>query len=115
MDVRTARLCLDCEEIHEAQQCPRCGSETFAFISRWVGVADQREKPRPEPPPEAEVYRRLLTGDSLQPKAMRLLRRGAFGLAAISLLRWALKTTSDRGAAAAPPDRSSPADGRHES
>jgi hypothetical protein len=96
MNVRTARLCLDCEEIHEAQQCPRCGSETFAFISRWVGITERRERPEPEPPPEAEVYRRLLVADALRPKALRFLRRGAVGLAMLSLARWAWRGATNR-------------------
>src|SRR5262245_32500541 len=29
MQLRTARLCLDCEEVHEEQQCPVCASESF--------------------------------------------------------------------------------------
>ena len=29
MQLRTARLCLDCEEVHDEAQCPVCASETF--------------------------------------------------------------------------------------
>ena len=36
MQLRNARLCLDCEEVHESQQCPSCASESFVFITRWV-------------------------------------------------------------------------------
>ena len=38
MQLQSARLCLDCDEVHDAQQCPSCASETFAFITRWVPV-----------------------------------------------------------------------------
>lgn len=96
MNIRTARLCLDCEEIHDSQQCPRCGSETFAFLSRWVPQIERREEPRVEPPPEAAVYRRLLVADVVRPKAMRLLRRGAVGLAAVSLARWVWRNSRSR-------------------
>jgi pterin-4a-carbinolamine dehydratase len=34
MRLDDARLCLDCEEIHEEQECPSCGSEAFAFLTR---------------------------------------------------------------------------------
>ena len=50
MQLRRARLCLDCEEIHEAQQCPACASETFAYLNRWVPSPDRREKPRAPAP-----------------------------------------------------------------
>ena len=36
MQLRNARLCLDCEEVHDAAHCPACASESFAFITRWV-------------------------------------------------------------------------------
>ncbi len=40
----TARLCLDCEEVHDAQQCPVCASETFTFMTRWVPAPERRER-----------------------------------------------------------------------
>jgi hypothetical protein len=36
MNLREARLCLDCEELHTAEQCPQCASEAFAFLTRWL-------------------------------------------------------------------------------
>ena len=39
MRLDEARLCLDCEEIHDNQECPSCGSEAFAFLTRWVKPA----------------------------------------------------------------------------
>lgn len=42
-----ARLCLDCEEVHDAQQCPVCASEVFAYVSRWVPAPERRTKTRP--------------------------------------------------------------------
>jgi len=32
MQLRTARLCLDCEELHQDQQCPNCASEAFVYL-----------------------------------------------------------------------------------
>jgi len=36
MNLRQARLCLDCEELHTEDQCPQCASEAFAFLTRWL-------------------------------------------------------------------------------
>jgi hypothetical protein len=37
MDLRMARLCLDCEEIFEAKRrCPRCDSESWHPIMGWI-------------------------------------------------------------------------------
>ena len=46
MQLRKARLCLDCEELHDQWQCPVCASETFAFITRWMPAPERRKKPR---------------------------------------------------------------------
>src|SRR5687767_527745 len=64
MQLRNARLCLDCEEVHDSQQCPLCASETFVFITRWVPAPERRQKPRtgePPPSPELDTYREMLT------------------------------------------------------
>jgi predicted nucleic acid-binding Zn-ribbon protein len=89
MQLRVARVCLDCEEIHDAQQCPACGSESFAFISRWVPAPERRARARPALPDDhAETYRQLLATDRAEPARMRWLKRGAFGLAAVAVARW---------------------------
>jgi hypothetical protein len=37
MDLKMARLCLDCEEIFEGKsRCPRCESETWYPIMGWI-------------------------------------------------------------------------------
>jgi hypothetical protein len=88
VQLRTARLCLDCEELHEEPHCPVCASETFEYVVRWIPVPERRVRPRQQPPEEAVVYRRLLVADAVRPKAGRLLKRGALGLAALSVARW---------------------------
>jgi hypothetical protein len=88
MQLRVARLCLDCEEIHDQQECPVCGSESFAFISRWVQAPERRQRPRPVQSAVADTYRELLAADAAQPTAMRWVRRGALGLAAVSVAGW---------------------------
>ena len=100
MQLRTARLCLDCAELHEAQQCPACASESFSYITRWVPAPERRAQPRTTAP-EAAAYRRLLVADAVRPKAVRLLKRGAIGLAAISLARWAWRHNRETKSVAA--------------
>jgi len=51
VDLRKARLCLDCEVIFDAPQCPACTSETFIPITRWVRPTERRIEARPVPPP----------------------------------------------------------------
>ena len=84
MQLRNARLCLDCEEVHESQQCPMCASETFVFMTRWVPVPERRQKPRSvEPPPAPETldtYRELLNPPN-DSAGWRFVKRGAVGLA----------------------------------
>lgn len=36
IDLRRARLCLDCEMIFDAPQCPACTSESFVPVTRWI-------------------------------------------------------------------------------
>jgi RNA polymerase subunit RPABC4/transcription elongation factor Spt4 len=90
MLLRTARLCLDCDNVHEAQQCPVCASETFTYMTRWVPAPERRRVARAATVASAEAaaYRRLLTADALRPKVLDLLKRGALGLAAVSFGRW---------------------------
>jgi len=112
MQLRVARVCLDCEEIHDAQQCPVCGAESFAFISRWVPAPERRARARPTlRDNHAETYRQLLATDRAQPARTRWLKRGAFGLAAVAVARWMWGRRSTRDASAVirpvnpPPDR----------
>jgi hypothetical protein len=95
MQLRNARLCLDCEEVHDAQQCPTCASETFAFITRWVPARDRRARPRPVEPPkpeELETYQQMLTPDEQAASSWRMAQRGALGLALFGLAGWLWKS-----------------------
>lgn len=83
MQLRNARLCLDCEEVHDTQQCPVCASETFAFITRWVPAPERRGRPRTETE-TAEVvdtYRLMLEPERAPSPGWKMMKRGAFGLA----------------------------------
>lgn len=88
MQLRTARLCLDCEEVHEAQQCPICASETFTFITRWVPAAERRRRARPTTSPEAEAYRYVTDSEAGSSKGMPLLKQGVVALTAVGLAGW---------------------------
>jgi hypothetical protein len=96
MQLRSARLCLDCDEIHDAQQCPQCASETFAFITRWVPVPERPERPqkRTRPlevssPETLGAYREMLNpGEKPDGGKWRTIRRGAVGLALFGIAGW---------------------------
>ena len=90
MQLDLARLCMDCDEVHDAQRCPVCGSETFAYITRWIPAPERRHLPRPpEPSDTAATYRELLSPAPHGSGMPRWLRRGAVGLAALAAFGWA--------------------------
>ena len=99
MQLRNSRLCLDCEEVHDAQQCPLCASETFVFITRWVPAPDRRQKPRTgEPPPAPETldtYREILSqGHQNSSAGWRFVKGGALGLALFGIAGWMWRQNS---------------------
>jgi len=98
MQLRIARLCLDCEEVHDAQQCPVCASEMFAPISRWVTAPERRGRPRPPvSTPRADVYRALTDPPEARPStARKLLKSGVLGLTAVGLIGWFMRTPRER-------------------
>ena len=50
MQLRVARFCLDCEELHTDNSCPRCASESYVFLSSWLKVDERRRWKRSGPP-----------------------------------------------------------------
>ena len=92
MQLRNARLCLDCEEVHDAPQCPVCASESFAFLTRWVPAPERRERPRVEVasrPEVLEAYRTVLdAGDKPNGGGWRMGGEGAMGLAVVGVGGW---------------------------
>jgi hypothetical protein len=49
MQLRVARLCLDCEELYVGEHCPVCASERYAFLSSWLPSEERRRWRRPAP------------------------------------------------------------------
>jgi len=82
MQLRNARLCLDCEELHEEQQCPICASESFAFLARWIPVDERRLSQRPRP--------RAVPAEPARPRN-RWIAGGLAGVALIAASRWFMK------------------------
>jgi hypothetical protein len=98
MQLRNARLCLDCEEVHDAAHCPVCASESMAFISRWVPAPERRARPRPPEPvdPEGlETYKELL--DDRRQAQWRVVRQGAMGLALFGVAGWLWQRRDSQG------------------
>jgi hypothetical protein len=104
MQLHVARLCLDCNEVHDSQDCPRCGSEAFAYLSRWVPAPERRLRARTSSSPEAEVYRELIEPSSSTSKSGRLLKRGAVGISVLAMAGWLLRRSgNDKDAGSEPP------------
>ena len=86
MQLRLARLCLDCEEVHDGpQQCPSCASETFAFLTRWVPPAERRSHVRPLEPVRAPGAGKPVSG---KPSPGKMIGYGVVGLGIMGLARW---------------------------
>ena len=109
MRLVNARLCLDCEDVHDQQHCPICGSESFAFMTRWVtpteSAASESSVRAATRPPDAvdrrepverreqlvrrehvDAYRQMLN-PTPQPRRGRIVARGALGLALLGVAR----------------------------
>jgi hypothetical protein len=94
MKLATARLCLDCDEVHDEPQCPICGSESFAFLTRWVVAEGQRPASRRESaaahtdPDRLEAYRALTAPPAPRRGAPHRLFGAAAGLATLGVAGW---------------------------
>jgi len=84
---------MDCEELHDSQKCPACGSETFAYISRWIPAPERRQQNRPKETVETHPVR-LSTPVPPSGRA-RWLRRGAVGMATVAAFGWAWQRSRD--------------------
>src|SRR5688572_4052909 len=85
MQLRVARLCLDCEEVHDGQQCPVCASETFAYLTRWVAAPERRKTPRQ--PGETPIPKPV----PARPTNRAMIGYGVLGLGLVGLSRRLLR------------------------
>lgn len=93
MKLSNARLCLDCDEVHDEPQCPACASESFAFIKRWVTAPDRGRTTvtNEERIEKAATYRALLAADREPRRTGRLIRGGVAGLAVLGAAGWIIQ------------------------
>jgi hypothetical protein len=97
MQLRVARLCLDCEEVHDAQQCPVCASETFAYLTRWVASPERRTSPRaagedePEPLPAVAAAAAAQALPARKTNHRAMIGYSVLGLGVVGLSRWLLR------------------------
>ena len=108
MRLDDARLCLDCEEIHEEQECPACGSEAFGFLTRWIhststpSAAKAARSPAPVSPhghtatPEnLAAWQEIVDGTPAPPgRGKKIVTRSLLGLAAMGIAGWAWARTA---------------------
>ncbi len=51
MPLEKARICLECDTIHDLVACPECGSSSFYYLANWIKPQHPRptaESPQPE-------------------------------------------------------------------
>jgi hypothetical protein len=88
MQLRLARLCLDCEDVHDSQQCPVCASETFAYLTRWVPAPERRTEARLGAEPGKSAQRPAGTSGTSKKK---LVGYGVVGVGLVGLAEWFLR------------------------
>jgi hypothetical protein len=123
MRLDDARLCLDCEEVHEEQECPACGSEAFGFLTRWIqsttparpssrGVERRTSSPAERPAvgraegpalrePDQEqlaAWRQIVSGEpaATPGRGRKIVTRSLLGLAAAGLAGWVWTRSADK-------------------
>jgi hypothetical protein len=108
MHLSVARLCLDCQEIHEGDRCPVCTSEAFGFVTRWVKVdAAPRRAPNKGHAGDSsrvDSYRQILNPQPQRSTAARWLRKGGLLVAAGYLARWGWHIAQNRRTSQPPSD-----------
>lgn len=102
MQLKVARLCLDCDEVHTASHCPVCASEAFAYLTRWIPAPDRRLRPRQTTSPEADLYRQLNATFKSPATRAQMWKRSAWGIGVLAAAGWIWRAT--RGRTPAAPD-----------
>jgi hypothetical protein len=96
MQLKIARLCLDCDEVHISSHCPVCASEAFAYLTRWVPAPERRMRPRQVTSPEADLYRQLNLTHQSPPTSGQVWKRSAWGIATLAAAGWIWRGTRAR-------------------
>jgi len=86
VQLRGARLCLDCEELHAEDTCPVCASDAFVFLTRWIPVAERRTAPRPRPSLRPST-------SSSNSRTSQLVKGSALGVVLVAAGRWLWRAT----------------------
>ncbi len=47
LELKSAKMCLDCEGISAAAVCPACGGTNYVPVSRWIRPIEQHEQRQP--------------------------------------------------------------------
>ena len=48
-----ARICLECDTIHDLPTCPECGCASYYYLANWIKPhREPRPAPQPAAPPE---------------------------------------------------------------
>ena len=111
MKLNNARLCLDCDEVHDEAHCPSCASESFAFIKRWVTTPEARARAAVENESRTERARgrrpiARCSGANHDPSmTRRLVRGGVVGLAVLGAAGWLLQRNAGEKNKAEPDDK----------
>ena len=74
-----ARICLECDTIHDLPSCPECGSASYYYLANWI---KPHREPRPAPQP---TMAEAPPGEAAPPRKKRRLVRNVL-LAGVSLL-----------------------------
>ncbi len=73
LPLEKARICLECDTIHDLPACPECGSTTFYYLARWV-----KPKQPPKPESEAEQVEQAPAPERPRKKSRHILRKVLF-------------------------------------
>jgi hypothetical protein len=84
MELRSAKLCLDCEEVHGDPMCPVCASESFAYLTRWIPLGDRPHPRRSTPVTPAATP----PPDARNNNSLTWARRGAAGVVLVAISQW---------------------------
>lgn len=79
LDLRRARLCLDCEVIFQGVQCPACSSASFVPLTRWIRPIARETAPKPAAPVQEAAITRASKPKRLFKKSL-YVGLGAYGM-----------------------------------